>query len=484
MPMQNYLLRGCFRNSFSEPWLIRSYQTRYHAASTAIAIRNHCMTDPSSPSTPTRNQTLENAWVRFGTYDKNAVVAQKRFVRQRKWILLLGVMATTLAVIYSVVENKLSSDAMLLSPWLTQKQFLDYFHILVVLTPIALSVMITFSVKFNLGLSWVMLRSSAEAIRKEIYCYRTQTGEYGIAQTVSESREVHLARRLKMISKRLMETPVNQTGLEAYKGNLPPIYGTAEGDDGFSDMTADDYLHYRVDDQFNYYQKKAVRLNKEHQKFQWLIIILSGVGAALAALRFDVWLAVSGALASAFTGFLEFKRVETNLIACNMTATDLYDIRVWWHALSDSIRAQQATFETLVSSTEAVLQTENAGWLQEMRDALAEIYGQKKAEEASAIKQAAGDQPPDQPLSKPLDKPTFAAPPSPATETPAAETSPAPAVQPDAIPTAEPTSSEADHAAISAEPTSGYDVPEASPSGSSDPQPAEASVEADQKAVF
>ncbi len=89
-------------------------------------------------------------------------------------------------------------------------------------------------------------------------------------------------------------------------------------------------------------------------------------------------IAVSNALAAAFTSYLEFKRVDTNVVACNMSAADLYDIRVWWHSLSPEARKLQTNVEILVSSTEAVLQTENSGWLQEMREALSEIYGEKK----------------------------------------------------------------------------------------------------------
>ncbi len=116
-----------------------------------------------------------------------------------------------------------------------------------------------------------------------------QVDEYSPAKvTVEESRDMRLAKKLKVISKRLMETPVNQTDLQPYKGMLPPLYGTSKEDDGFSDLTADQYLNWRVEDQFNYYQKKAARLGREYRHFQALIIILGGIGALLAALRFDV----------------------------------------------------------------------------------------------------------------------------------------------------------------------------------------------------
>ncbi|UBF24661.1 DUF4231 domain-containing protein [Kovacikia minuta CCNUW1] len=363
------------------------------------------MTNASDPNQVSRSQILEDAWFRFAKYDKNATIAQKRFIRQRKWTLILGVAATTLAVLYSVLEGYLNSKMTVFPTWTDEKRlrnFLDSFHNLVVVIPILITILVAFSVKFNMGINWVMLRSSAEALKKEIFRYRMQVDEYSPSKvTVQESRDVRLAKKVKTISKRLMETPVNQTDLLPYKGNLPPVYSISANDDGFSDLTAEQYLIWRVEDQFSYYQKKAARLGREYRHSQALIIILGGVGALLAALKFDVWIAVSNALAAAFTSYLEFKRVETNVIACNISAADLYDIRVWWHSLSPEIRKLQTSVETLVSSTEAVLQTENSGWLQEMREALSEIYGEKK-DTKKEIHPAHNGQPLDDPVLAPL----------------------------------------------------------------------------------
>ena len=330
-----------------------------------------------------RNQILEDAWFRFAKYDKNASIAQKRFIRQRRWILILGVTATLFGVSYSVIEP-LIKDKKLVPPFgATVEEWLNVLHFPVLIVPILLGVLVAISVKFNMGISWVMLRSSAEAIKKEIYRYRMQVGEYNPEKlTPAESRDVRLARSLKLVSKRLMQTPVNQTDLLAYEGSLPPKYGTAEGDDGFSDLNSEQYLAWRVEDQFSYYQKKAARLGKSLRRFQLLVFLLSAVGTLLAGLKFDVWIAVSSAVAAAVAAYLEFLRVEPTVVAFNISAADLYDIRVWWHSLAPEARTQRVNIETLVASAEAVLQTENVGWLQEMREALAEIYGEKKDKDA------------------------------------------------------------------------------------------------------
>lgn len=362
------------------------------------------MMSESLPSSPINcPPALEDAWRQFGDYDKNANLAQKRFIQQRKWIIALGVIVTTLAVFDIVLEKSLNTPnhwfANLLLQ-ITTALSLDYETItstmerglsfVIILIPIFISILVAGSVKFNMGVNWVMLRSGAESIKREIYRYRTQVDVYSSDPNKNpeiakgETRDVTLARKTKQISKRVMETQVNMSELEVYdykREGLPPVYGVAPADDGFSNMTAEQYIHWRIEDQFDYYRRKAKRLAQELQRFQWSIYILGGLGTLMAAIELEIWVAVTSALVTALSSFLEFKRVETNLIACNMAAADLYDIRTWWRALPETAKQQQANKETLVKSAEAVIQGENASWLTEMREALSEIYGDQEQEE-------------------------------------------------------------------------------------------------------
>jgi hypothetical protein len=358
---------------------------------------------PSSPSgEPSidrdpyeRTPVLEDAWQRFGDYDKNAVIAQRRFIRQRKWIAGLGVASTTMAVLYLVIEVTSGQEGPPLSrffPSLFSGQLsgpvefiMGMVSFSVVLLPITVTVLIAASIKFNMGGNWVMLRGSAETLKKEIYRYRAQVDIY--SPDAPENREAVLARKIKTVGQHVMETQVNQTGLEIYTGELPPPYGAARsrGDDGFSDITADEYLAYRLEDQFEYYRKKAQRLGRELTQLQWLIYILGGVGTLLAAIGMEVWVAVSSSFAAAFAGFLEFKRVEPNLISCNTAASDLYDLRSWWRALPEAAKQQQPNIEALVNGTEQIIQGENSSWVQEMRDALSELYGDQEQSQAEDL---------------------------------------------------------------------------------------------------
>jgi hypothetical protein len=331
---------------------------------------NDMASEKESADTTRRNPALEAAWQRFANYDHNAKIAQKRFLGLRKWILGLGVAATFLALLHSTLKP-------IGIPWIAEAN--GYLRYLVILAPIVVSTMQAGTAKFKGGTNYILLRGSAEALKRQIYRYRAQVGIYSPEETKDEPREVKLARRVKTIGGQLMKTEVNQAGLTPYQGQLPPQYGAAEEDDGFSDLEPEQYVAWRLEDQLNFYQSRVKKLDRQLRRLQWLVFILGGVGTFLAAIGLEIWIAVTVALAGAFISFLELKQVETTLVAYNQAATDLEGIHIWWHALRDEDRVKAENKEKLVENTEMVLQTELAGWVQEMRDALAELYGEAEA---------------------------------------------------------------------------------------------------------
>jgi hypothetical protein len=126
-------------------------------------------------------------------------------------------------------------------------------------------------------------------------------------------------------------------------------------------------------------------LDKKWQLWQWWIYLLGGVGTFLAAMKFDVWIAVTNAIAASILSFLEFRRLDSTLIGYNQTATNLENILWWWYALTDEARREPKNIEKLVESSERVIRSETTGWVQEMKDAMADLYkmdeGARKVEE-------------------------------------------------------------------------------------------------------
>ena len=153
----------------------------------------------------------------------------------------------------------------------------------------------------------------------------------------------------------------------------------------YSPLTAKEYIDERLIDQLNWYRKKTLDLHKKWQLWQWWIYLLGGVGTFLAAMKFDVWIAVTNAIAASILSFLEFRRLDSTLIGYNQTATNLENILWWWYALTEDAQGERKNIEKLVESSEKVIQAETMGWVQEMKDAMADLY---KADEERLAKEA------------------------------------------------------------------------------------------------
>ena len=168
---------------------------------------------------------------------------------------------------------------------------------------------------------------------------------------------------------------MNRSALLPYEGTIPPrMYGAALGDDGFSPLTPDQYIKIRLGDQLSYYQGKTVQLEGTLKVMQWSIYGLGGIGTLLAAVGFQLWIALTTTIVGVITVFLEYRQTENTLVQYNQTAADLANLKSWWAALSDQQQQDPANYDKLVEFTEAILHAEMAGWTQRMENALADLY--------------------------------------------------------------------------------------------------------------
>lgn len=322
--------------------------------------------------------------------------------------------------------------------WIGGLALVDF---LLILLPILVTGLLAFAVKFDRGHNWILLRGNSESLKMEIYHYRTRTKQY------KHHRNSTLAERIQLISERVKGSAVHQAALSPYEGQPPTklkrgiviIFcqtlarflhrwvrrvvalmfqfqetsddsqtessqpqSSEEQDEAeflefYSDLDAESYIHYRLEDQFNWYRSRAKTYDRNNQMLQTSVYFFGGVGTLLAAIGFQNWVALSTAMATSLASYLEYKRVEATLVGYNQAADALYDIRAWWYSLSQEERAKSANFDKLVVSTEETIRSEHTSWLQDMQDRLANLYGDSGDEEASESEldqYFAGDSPP------------------------------------------------------------------------------------------
>jgi hypothetical protein len=259
---------------------------------------------------------------------------------------------------------------------------------LVIMAPIVVSVLLAASVKFDRGMNWILLRASAETVKKEIYCYRT------IGVYEKQESDMRLAQAIQIVADRLMKTQVNRSGLAldkrleiGSKQFLEAIQASTSSKDSnpLSALTTEQYLEYRLIDQLSWYRRKTLKIDRQWQLLQWLIYVLGGLGAFLAATHAEIWIAITNAIATALASFLDLKQLDTTLMSYNQAACNLENLLCWWHALTDEARKERENIEKLVLNTERVIQAETTSWVQEMRDALSELYKEDKKVETDLV---------------------------------------------------------------------------------------------------
>jgi len=300
---------------------------------------------------------LKQAWQSFATYDQLAAHLRRTFERFQSSILVLGILATLLALVHQRWSNRA-------------------LHWSVVAIPILASVLIALANRRATGKRWVLLRAAAEAIKTEIYRYRTGTGAYADQPPPRDgaaARRETLARQLEAIDARLMHTEASSGPLTPYEGPLPPqMYGASRYDDGLSPLDSSRYLATRVADQLSYYHGRIGKLERSRNSYQLLAIASAGAGALLAAAGAEIWIGLTTTISVAATAYLANLQLDNTIVAYNQSANKLSGLLREWSSRTANGPAR-APFEDLVARGEAVLTTELSGWVQQMNDALRQL---------------------------------------------------------------------------------------------------------------
>ena len=233
-----------------------------------------------------------------------------------------------------------------------------------------MSVLIAVANRRGAGKRWVLLRAAAEAVKSEIYRYRTRTGVYsGEALRNCDGpadRPGRLAGRLTEIDSGLNLTAASGGPLTPYDGKLPPkMYGAEAGDDGFTRLTAEEYLELRVADQLSYYRGKVDSLDRLRARLQLATLLAGGAGTLLAAVGLEIWIGLTTAIAGGALAHLGYLQVDNTLVSYNRAAAQLAALRREFLTAGP----RRPDLETLVTRGETILTTELGGWVQQMTDA-------------------------------------------------------------------------------------------------------------------
>ena len=104
--------------------------------------------------------------------------------------------------------------------------------------------------------------------------------------------------------------------------------------------------------------------DKRIRQLQYWVLIFGVISVFLTMIGAQYWLPLTAAIVLAVTAYLEYQQLEQLLIKYNLTKSGLENIRSAWQALPESERQNDRNVHRLVREVEAILESENQGWVQ------------------------------------------------------------------------------------------------------------------------
>ena len=298
---------------------------------------------------------LEIAWTRYANLSTAAGRRTKSFYRIRRWIIVLGVVAT----LFALVTQWLSD---LNAPALAQL----FFRGLLIATPAIASGLAWFSTRHYTNGAWLIFRAGSEEIKKEIFFYRT------ILQN-RKDRRAYLEKRLGEIQRQLFRSLSGEFAFEGYTGPLPAGHNPQDpdSDPGFNDLTGEEYFKFRVVDQLDWHNKRVLQRRSERHRMTIFIAASGILGTILAAIGggLGLWVALTASITAALVSWQELRNLDAiikNYSKVVMELTILYD---HWMNLEPEERTN-VEFYKMVRSCEEVLWAQNTEYIRSMQEAL------------------------------------------------------------------------------------------------------------------
>jgi hypothetical protein len=299
---------------------------------------------------------LDIAWMRIAQLDAIAVNRQGGHYQVRRWIAILGVAATILAI---VTETFFRNNPSLLGVFVKG---------LFVATPVLASIVAAIATRKYSNGDWLITRAGAEEIQKEIYFYRT------ILQK-KKSRRRYLEKRLAEIQRQMYRGLNGEFSFEGYEGSIPPNYSPDDpnSDPGFADLTGEEYFKYRLENQLAWHNNEINDYKTERDRLTLLILLAGGLGTMFAAWGggLSIWVALTASIATALIGWQELRNIDVIVRNYSKVVMELTILHDHWVNLEPEERTT-VEFYKMVRGCEDVLWAQNMEYIKSMQEVLKE----------------------------------------------------------------------------------------------------------------
>jgi len=341
----------------------------------------HAIQPPAPPPTPPRealdvpaprqyapyrdkeDPALLAAWRRLEDYSFVSTDRKLAYTGLRSAVIWIGFATSTLAVLAAYLPAWLAGVGL-------GGAFSDVLAFIVrsslVIMPILSVGLMTYTNQFASSTVWIEYRISAEIIRQHIYLYRMGAGRFQGMDRQQAQRQ--LLQVVKAADERLSKRKVTIPDMRQEETDMVDKINNrlGEGDDGFAPLPATIYISARVEQQINWYIRKLQDDYASLRRNRVLALLISGIGAVIAALlpTMEGLVAITTALGVAFGLRNDTRMFGATYGIYHITAQRLQSLIAEWRVLSKEEQAEPQRLQSFVANAEALLYEEGKAWRQ------------------------------------------------------------------------------------------------------------------------
>lgn len=330
-----------------------------------------------NPSDEARRGALDFIWEQYRIWDNTSVQLRRRLTFWRRLALVLGIVGALAATLSTQpFVTRLSAEGV---PSDGRAAWLSYIPWgLGILSAVFLGLAAFASQKVLSPKDeeqWVGARAAAEAFKREAFLLVAQAPPYDVTVSIAPAEAINNS------LDRLEPLPLDGAGA----GEAPPAYP----------LTIDGYIGSRLEDQMNWYERRAGDHRKTLKLISSATLGLGGLAVILGAVSSNKtapWVAVITTVIATLAAYLYAWRYQYMVVSYLATARKLSALRARWRTSGKS-DADTADRNQFILECEGVLSAENKAWMTELnrRDATgsAPVAGQP-TQTTSGGKPAAG----------------------------------------------------------------------------------------------
>ena len=371
---------------------------------------------------------LAYAWELYETYSNGSQTQKDSNSGLRQWVIWLIFLTSVLAVAKTLPGVPWLAgwllNGLVAYPWFPFSADRitaisgGLLTVVLLFLSISTSAALAFAAQFTPLKAWIMYRVGADRIRSQIYMYRMGAGDYQeFAGDAEKCRQTFLE-RIESINRDIYELETAPPFLQliddqdgTYRHSTPRIWWNrlvkvvrwrantsgkgkietinpdqnkdfAEGkvdklpgryfpehDNGFNELSVEDYINYRVMSQRNWYVAKVYEDYEKIKDWRKVTLTIGGISAVLAAISLEPYIVITTAAAVAINTHLQLNLIGNTYGNYHITASRIDAEIVRWRNLSETKQHSQEVIAAFVTDIEGILEDERRVWMQQASQA-------------------------------------------------------------------------------------------------------------------